>query len=268
MGKKLLILFIFPVLLLALSCATVPLTERKTLSLVPETQMLSLSSQQYHELLEQTKVSTDPVKTAMVQRVGKNIATAAEEFMRDAGRSRDVKDFRWEFNLLDDNTVNAFCMPGGKVGVYTGILPITQDETGLAVVVGHEVAHAIARHGNERMSQALVAQMGGIGLDLALSQQSAATRSIFLNLYGIGSNIGFILPYSRIQENEADRIGLALMAKAGYDPHAAVPLWERMNKEGGPRPPEFLSTHPAPESRIRNIQGLIPEAMKYYKKQG
>jgi predicted Zn-dependent protease len=260
---------LFPVLafFILASCATVPLTERKTLSLVSDSEMLSLSAQQYREVLKETKLSTNPAQTAMVQQVGQRIAGASEAFMREAGRAEEIKDFRWEFNLLEnDQMVNAFCMPGGKVGVYTGILPVASGEAGLAVVIGHEVAHAIAKHGNERMSQAMMVQMGGIGLSLALAQKPAATQDLFLSVYGIGTGVGFTLPYSRIQETEADRIGLVLMAKAGYDPHAAVSLWERMNKTGGPRPPEILSTHPAPESRIRDIQNMIPEAMKYYKK--
>jgi len=156
-------------------------------------------------------------------------------------------------------------MPGGKVAVYTGLLSITQDENGLAVVMGHEVAHAIAKHGNERMSQALLAQFGAIGLSLALARSPGLTSDIFMQAYGVGTQVGFLLPYSRIHESEADRIGLVLMAKAGYDPRAAIGLWQRMNAKGGSRPPEFLSTHPAPESRIRDIESYIPEAMQYYK---
>ena len=180
----------------------------------------------------------------------------------------EIKNYRWEFNLIEnDKMVNAFCMPGGKVGVYTGILPITQNETGLAVVMGHEIAHAIAKHGNERVSQGLLAQLGGVALSTALSKNPGTTNQIFMAAYGVGANVGVLLPYSRLHESEADRIGLILMAKAGYDPREAVPFWQRMNEKGGPRPPEFLSTHPAPESRIKQIQDLIPEAMKYYKEQ-
>jgi predicted Zn-dependent protease len=254
-------------ILFLLSCAEVPLTGRSSLSLVPDSQVVTMSYQQYADVLKKSKLSSDAAKVQMVRRVGARIASAAESFLRESGNGGDIALYKWEFNLIeDDKTVNAWCMPGGKIAVYTGILPITRDETGLAVVVGHEVAHAIAKHGNERMSQGLLVQLGGIGLSAALSTQAAATQELFLQLYGVGSNVGYILPYSRLQENEADRIGLVLMAKAGYDPRAAVTLWQRMNAQGGGRSVEFLSTHPAPTNRIANIQALIPEAMRYYRK--
>jgi predicted Zn-dependent protease len=178
----------------------------------------------------------------------------------------EINIYKWEFNLIqDDKTVNAWCMPGGKVGVYTGILPVTRDETGLAVVMGHEVAHAIAKHGNERMSQELLAQLGAVGLSVALSTEPGLTSDIYMAAYGVGTNVGILLPYSRVHESEADRIGLSLMARAGYDPRAAVPFWKRMSEKGGSRPPEFLSTHPAPDTRIKQIESLIPEAMQYYR---
>ncbi len=253
--------------LFLLSCAEVPLTGRSSLSLVSDSQVATMGYQQYADVLKKSKLSNDAGKVQMVRRVGGKIAYAAESFLRETGAGGDIALYKWEFNLIeDDKTVNAWCMPGGKVAVYTGILPITRDETGLAVVVGHEVAHAIAKHGNERMSQALLVQLGGIGLSAALSTQAAATQELFLQLYGVGSTVGYVLPYSRLQENEADRIGLVLMAKAGYDPRAAVTLWQRMNAQGGGRSLEFLSTHPAPTTRIANIQSLIPEAMRYYRK--
>ncbi len=248
-------------------CQTVPLTGRQALSLVSSSELATMADQQYVDVLKKSKLSTDQAKVQMVKRVGGRISMAATEFMTRQGREADIRTFQWEFNLIqDDKTINAWCMPGGKVAVYTGILPLTQDETGLAVVVSHEVAHALAHHGDERMSQGLLVQLGGIGLSLALSNEPAATQQIFMSAYGVGSNIGFLLPYSRIQESEADRIGLSLMAMAGYDPHAAIALWERMNQKGGQRPPEWLSTHPAPESRIEDIRALIPEALQYYKK--
>ncbi|MBP9020890.1 MAG: M48 family metallopeptidase [Syntrophobacterales bacterium] len=259
---------IFIVLLLAclLACTTVPLTERRSLNLVPDSDILSLSLQQYQETLGKSKLSQDEEKVLMVKRVGERIARAAEEFMRESGREADIQGYEWEFNLIDDpKTVNAWCMPGGKVAVYTGILPIAKDETGLAVIIGHEVAHAIAKHGNERMSQAMLVQLGGIGLSIALAQKPAATRRIFQEAYGVTTEVAYVLPYSRLQEAEADRIGLVLMAKAGYDPREAVALWERMNSRESGRTVEFLSTHPVPESRIKNIRSLIPEAMRYYK---
>lgn len=252
--------------LLLFACATVPITERKTVHLLPDTELISLSLQQYNEILKKSKLSNDPAKVHRVKKVGEGIAKATEEFMKESGMESEVKNYKWEFNLIeDDKAVNAWCMPGGKVAVYTGILPITKDENGLAVVMGHEIAHALAKHGNERMSQALLAQLGAVGLSVALSQKPAQTQQIFMAAYGVGAQVGFMLPYSRLHESEADRIGLILMAKAGYDPREAVPFWKRMNEKGGSRPPEFLSTHPAPETRIQRIQSLIPEAMKYYK---
>ena len=264
-------LFCGAVILLIISflsgCAEVPLTHRKGLHLVPESELLTLSFQQYDQVLKESKLSTDQQKAQMVRRVGQKIAKAAEAFLRDSGRENQIKNYRWEYNLIeDDKVVNAWCMPGGKIAVYTGILPFTKDGTGLAVVLGHEVAHAIADHGNERMSQALAANMGGMVLSVALSSKPQQTRELFITVFGVGASVGVLLPYSRLHESEADRIGLMFMARAGYDPRAAVPFWERMNEKGGPRPPEFLSTHPAPASRIANIKAYIPEALPYYER--
>jgi predicted Zn-dependent protease len=251
--------------LLLFACATVPLTGRQSLQLSSDSDLLSLSNQEYAKVLKESKLSNDPEKVAMVKRVGERIAKASEEFLKDSGMESEIKTYKWEFNLIeDDKTVNAWCMPGGKVAVYTGILPVTQDETGLAVVMGHEIAHAIAKHGNERMSEALMVQLGGTALSAALTKQPALTSQIFMGVYGAAANVGVLLPYSRTHEKEADRIGLVLMAKAGYDPRVAVPFWQRMNKAGGSRPPEFLSTHPAPETRIKEIEADMPEAMRYY----
>jgi predicted Zn-dependent protease len=225
-----------------------------------------MSYQEYNNVLNKSKLSTDMAKVSMVRRVGQRIATASEQLLVEKGHGDDIRNYKWEFNLIeDDKTVNAWCMPGGKVAVYTGLLFISQDENGLAVVMGHEVAHAIAKHGNERISQGLFAQFGAIGLSVALAGNPGVTSDIFMQAYGVGAQVGFLLPYSRIQESESDHIGLILMAKAGYDPRGAVVLWQRMNAKGEARPPEFLSTHPAPESRIRNIESLITEALQYYK---
>ena len=254
------------ILFLLVSCATVPLTERRAIHLVSEQELTTLSLQEYSKVLKDSKLSADEAKIQMVKNVGARIARATEELLKDQGRADEVRNYKWEFNLIqDDKTVNAWCMPGGKVAVYTGILPVTQTETGLAVVMGHEIAHAVAQHGNERMSQGLLAQVGGVALSVALSTQPAATSGLFMAAYGVGSQVGFLLPYSRVQESEADRIGLILMARAGYDPKEAVPFWQRMNQTGGSRPPEFLSTHPAPETRIKEIEAHIPEAMSYYR---
>ena len=201
----------------------------------------------------------------MVQDVGTKIAVSAEKFMREHGMERELEHYQWEFNLIEaDTIINAFCMPGGKVAVYSGILPVAQAENGLAVVMGHEVAHAIANHGGERMSQLLLAQLGGMALSQAVKEQPEKTQQLAMLAYGVGANVGLLLPYSRKHESEADRIGLILMARAGYDPQAAIPFWVRMNEQGGARPPEFLSTHPAPEKRIQDIRDQLPEAMKYY----
>ena len=261
---------ILPALLVCIAliaCAQVPITNRQSLSLLPESQLTTMSLQEYDKVLKNSKLSSNQQQVEMVRRVGSRIANAAEAFLKEAGMQSEIKNLNWEFNLIeDDKTANAWVMPGGKAAVYTGILKYTRDETGLAVVLGHEVAHAIARHGNERMSQGLLAQMGGVALSVALSQNSAATQNIFMQAYGAGATVGLLLPYSRLHESEADRIGLTLMARAGYDPREAVPFWQRMNEQGGQRPPELLSTHPAPASRIANIKKYIPEALVYYKK--
>jgi len=246
-------------LLLALSlmtagCATTPYTKRKQFIMVPESQENEMGAQAFQQAMTQAKVSTDPQANALVTKVGQRIAAAANK-----------PDYQWEFKVIDDpKTVNAFCLPGGRVAVYTGILPITQDENGLAVVLSHEVAHALARHGAERMSEGMVAQ----GVEQAAVAggfiKSEAGLQLFETAYGLGRG----LPFSRSQESEADHIGLILMAQAGYDPRTAVPFWERMSeKMGGQSPPEFLSDHPSDKKRIKKIQEEIPEAMTYYKPQ-
>ena len=261
------ILPLFIIFAFVTACAEVPITHRHSLQLLPESELATLSLQEYDKVLKSSKLSTDTQKVKMVREVGFKISKAAEAFLAEAGMQSEIKNLKWEFNLIEDDKVaNAWVMPGGKAAVYTGILPFTKDETGLAVVLGHEVGHAIAGHGNERMSQGLLAQMGEVALSVALSQNSAATRGLFMQAYGAGATIGLLLPYSRLHESEADRIGLTLMARAGYDPREAIPFWERMNQQGERRPPEFLSTHPAPESRIANIKKYIPEALVYYQK--
>jgi predicted Zn-dependent protease len=249
------------------ACTTVPFTGRQSLNLVSDSELLTMSLQQYQDVLHKAKLSQDQQKIQMVRNVGIRIARATEELLKQRGLESELRNYKWEFNLIqDDKTVNAWCMPGGKVAVYTGLLPIAQSETGLAVVMGHEIAHAVAKHGNERVSEGLLQQMGGAALSVALSSSPAATSNLFLQAYGVGTNVAFMLPYSRTQESEADRIGLILMAKAGYDPREAIPFWSRMAKSSGSRPPELLSTHPAPETRIRQIEALMPEAMSYYRR--
>lgn len=255
------------VLALLVACATVPITNRQSLQMVPDSELMALSLDQYRQVLAKSRISTDQKQVALVRKVGMKLARASEEFLREAGMEESLSYFQWDFNLIeDDKMINAWVMPGGKAAVYTGILPYTRDETGLAVVLGHEVAHAIAGHGNERISQALLAQMGGVALSAALSSQPRETQALAMAAFGAGASIGVLLPYSRLHESEADRIGLTLMARCGYDPRAAVPFWQRMNRASQSRPPEFLSTHPAPETRITNIQKYIPEAMPYFKR--
>jgi len=248
-------------------CSTVPLTGRSQLNLIPAGEMLSMSYQQYDQFLKENSVSKDAQNIAMVKRVGENIQHAVERYMAQNNLSKRLEGYKWEFNLVESKEVNAWCMPGGKVVVYTGILPLTKDETGLSVVLGHEIAHAIAEHGNERMSQGLLQQMGGVALSVALKDEPELTQSLFLGAYGVGTTIGIMLPFSRTHESEADHLGLIFMAMAGYDPHEAVSFWQRMSElKAGNEPPEFLSTHPSDKTRINDIKDWIPEAMKYYKK--
>ena len=247
-------------------CSLVPLTGRRQLSLVSDADMLTASFTQYDQFLKENKLSTNTAETNMVKGVGRRIQTAVVTYFARNNLSQDLNGFAWEFNLIESKEVNAWCMPGGKVVVYSGILPVTQNETGLAVVMGHEIAHAAAKHSNERMSQALLAQLGGQTLAMALQQQPEKTQQIWMGLFGVGVQVGAILPYSRIQESEADHLGLIFMAMAGYNPNGAIEFWQRMSQNAGGSPPEFLSTHPSDENRIRKIQSEIPEAMRYYKK--
>ncbi len=261
---------ILPVLLLAFTvyyCSTVPITGRSQLNLIPASEINALSFQQYDEFLKQNKLSTDANKTAMVKRIGVNVQRAVETYFAQNNLSKELQGYQWDFNLVESPDVNAWCMPGGKVVVYTGILPITQDETGLAVVMGHEIAHAIAQHGGERMSQGLLQELGGMALSVALKDEPELTQNLFMTAYGVGTTIGVMLPFSRTHESEADRLGLIFMAMAGYNPNVAVDFWTRMSAmKGGASPPEFLSTHPSDETRIANIKKHLPEALKYYKK--
>ncbi|MEJ5259675.1 MAG: M48 family metallopeptidase [Anaerohalosphaeraceae bacterium] len=245
-------------------CAEVPITGRRQLNLVPDSMIHSMAVQEYQSFLKENKLSTDPQKTAMVREVGTRIAKAVEAYFKEQGMSEQLRGFDWEFNLVESQEKNAWCMPGGKVVVYTGLLPITQDENGLAVVMSHEIAHAVARHGSERMSQALLYQMGGMALSEAIQNHPAATQRLFMQSYGLGAQIGVLLPYSRLHEKEADRLGLIFMGMAGYNPQTAVDFWKRMAADKSASPPEFLSTHPSDQTRIQGIQEALPEAMYYY----
>ncbi|MFA6232821.1 MAG: M48 family metallopeptidase [Bacteroidota bacterium] len=249
------------------SCSTVPVTGRSQLNIIPASTMQSMSYQQYGEFLQTHQISRDQSKIQMVQRVGANIKNSVELYFKQKGLSNQLNGYRWEFNLVESPEVNAWCMPGGKVVVYSGILPITQTEPGLAVVMGHEIAHAIAEHGSERMSQGLLTQLGGVALNEALSNKPEQTRALWMTAFGVGAQVGVMLPFSRLHESEADKLGLIFMAMAGYNPSEAVNFWQRMaaTKSGG-APPEFLSTHPSDETRIKDLKAALPEAMQYYKK--
>jgi predicted Zn-dependent protease len=249
------------------SCSSVPLTGRKQLNLLPESEMISMGLTNYSDFLKENPLSTDKINSALVNKVGSDISQAVMKYFTDNGLQSRLNGYQWEFNLVkNDSTPNAWCMPGGKVVVYTGILPYTADKDGLAVVVSHEIAHAVARHGNERMSQQLLIQMGGIALNEAIKQKPEETKGIFNTAYGIGSQVGIVLPYSRDHELEADKLGLIFMAMAGYNPETAIGFWERMASMGGNKPPEFMSTHPSDATRINKIKAALPEIMPYYKK--
>jgi len=250
---------------LSISCSTVPLTGRRQLSLIPSSQMLSLSSQEYGEFLKTNKVSASKKDIEMVNTVGKKVQAAVESYMAQNNLSDRLSGYKWEFNLVESAEVNAWCMPGGKVVVYTGILPVTKTDKGLAVVLGHEIAHAIAEHGNERMSQGLIAQFGGVALSELIKEKPEATKNLWMSAFGVGAQYGVLLPFSRTQESEADHLGLIFMAMAGYDPSYAIEFWTRMSQTGGEKPPEILSSHPSDDSRIAQIKEELPEALKYYK---
>ncbi len=265
-GKSVLIVLCGPLMMLS-SCSEVAITGRKQFNLVPDSTINAMSFESYSEFLGEHKISTDEPKTKMVKQVGARISKAVEQYCSENNLSDLLKGYAWEFNLVEDPAVNAWAMPGGKVVVYTGLLPVARDAKGLAVVMGHEIAHAIAKHGAERMTQGLIVEMGGIALSEAMAESPEQTRNLFMKSYSIGTEIGVLLPYSRTHESEADHMGLVFMAMAGYDPQEAVGFWQRMAaaKEGKSAPPEFLSTHPADETRIKDIKKLMPEAMKYYR---
>ena len=260
-------LLVLCLIFLTTACSRVPITGRSQLNLIPGSSMISMSLQQYDQFLKEHKISTNQEQTQLVRRVGGRISEAVERYFITNGMQDELKNYKWEFNLVEDKQVNAWCMPGGKVVVYSGILPVAGGEAGLAVVMGHEIAHAVAEHGNERMSQGLLAQAGGVALSTAMATKPAQTQQLWMTVYGVGAQYGAILPYGRKQESEADHLGLVFMTMAGYDPNAAIPFWERMaSQKGGQSPPEFLSTHPSDTTRINNIKKLIPEVIQKYRK--
>lgn len=247
-------------------CATVPITGRKQLLIMPESEMVQMSLTSYNDFLKENKLSTDPVGTKRVKDVGRRIAAAVESYLKSQGMESLVQDYQWEFNYVQSKELNAWCMPGGKVVVYEGIMPVCRNDDGLAVVMGHEIAHAVARHGNERMSQQMIVQAGSAAAAYALKNKSEQTQALLGTAIGLGANYGVMLPFSRKHELEADRLGLIFMTIAGYDPNEAIPFWTRMaSMSNGQKPAEFMSTHPSDEHRIAQIRALLPEVMKYKK---
>jgi predicted Zn-dependent protease len=250
-------------MLLLVSCGSVPLTGRKQMLLVSDSEVLSASLTQYDNYLKTAAKSTDKTKTALVERVGKKIAAATEAYLKQNGLSSEIANFSWEFNLIKSDEINAFCMPGGKIVVYEGLLPLVASDDELGVVLGHEVAHAVAKHSNERMSQEILAQYGGALVDAALSEKSTLVHTIGNTVFGLGAQLGVMLPYSRKHELEADYMGLVFMTMAGYDPDKAVSFWQKMATASGSGMPEFMSTHPNDSKRISEIQRYLPEMEKY-----
>lgn len=269
MIKKITSVFVLAAFLVA--CSQNALSGKNQLTLLPESQLQAMAKQEYTQFLSTNKVvsSSNNRDAEMVTRVGQRIARAVESYYSERGLTDNLQGYNWEYKLVDDKAANAWAMPGGKIVVYTGLLPITQNEAALAAVVGHEVSHALLQHGNQRMSQGLLQQLGGVALSVALANKPAETQNLFLGAYGAGTQVGILLPFSRSNELEADQYGLIWMAMAGYNPQEAVNLWERMEKaSNGQKPPEFLSTHPTEGRRIAQIKKFLPEAMKYYKPVG
>jgi predicted Zn-dependent protease len=253
-SRTLILSLVLGLTLLLAACASAPYTHRRQLLFTSEGRETNMGYQAFQQIKHHYKISRDPEINALVTRVGRRIAAAARR-----------PDYRWEFVVFDDKEANAFCLPGGKVGIFTGLLKYTRDEAGLATVISHEVAHALARHAGERLSQSMLAQIGGIGLGAALGGMNPTAGQAIMQGYSLGTQLGILLPYSRAQEYEADHIGLILMAKAGYDPDRALEFWKRMMaRDKGTKLPQFLSTHPNDANRIREIQAFLPEARKYY----
>lgn len=262
---KKLIIGAFALGIIVTACQKNAITGRRSLTLVPESEMISMSLTEYDKFLAEHKpLGATDKRVIMVRTIGAKIQASVEKYYAEKGLSAQLNGFKWEFNVVDENVVNAWCMPGGKVVVYTGLLPVTQDEASLAVVMGHEIAHAVAKHGTERMSQGLLVQFGGSVLATALQTKPALTQALFQQSYGITSQLG-VLKYSRTHETEADKMGLVFAAMGGYNPEAAIAFWERMAaSSNGQKPPELLSTHPSDATRIADLKAFMPEAKKYY----
>ena len=259
--KKCNLFFGLSILALVISCAKNPFTGKNTMALVPNSEILPSAFQQYGAFLKENKVISGTTDAKRVESIGIKIKNAAEKWLNANGYQGYLKDYQWEYKLVESKEVNAWCMPGGKIVVYSGILPITKDDEGLATVLGHEVSHALANHGQQRMSAGMLQQLGAVGVGAAVGSNSAQTQQIAMTAYGAATQIGGMLPFSRSHESEADKIGLTLMAIAGYNPEKAVEFWGRMSAgSGGKKPEEFMSTHPSDETRIANLRRLIPEA--------
>lgn len=261
--KKYLFLMASALILLG-SCSSVAVTGRKQLNLVSDSEVLSSSLTEYQTYMKSAKKSTNATQTAQVERVGKRIAAATEAYLKSTGSASEINNFSWEFNLVQNSDLNAFCMPGGKIVVYEGLMSIVSSDDELAVVLGHEVAHAVAKHSNERLSQQMLAQYGSSILGTALSGKSSAVQSMASQVYGLGANYGVILPFSRKHETEADKIGLVFLRLAGYDPNKALDFWQKMASSSSASVPEIASTHPSSSTRIANIQKALPEVLKNY----
>ncbi|MGL2986112.1 M48 family metallopeptidase [Flavobacterium sp. RSSA_27] len=260
MKKYALLLTIF-VLLIYSSCATNPMTGKKTLNLVSNSELFPASFQQYGKFIKENKVVQGTAEAKQVENIGVKIKEAAEKYLNSVGQNQYLNDYRWEYKLVESKDLNAWCLPGGKIVVYTGILAVTKDEAGLATVMAHEVAHALANHGAQRMSASKLQGLGAVGVALATGGQSAENQFLWQQLYGVGSQVGVMLPFSRAHESEADQIGLTLMAIAGYNPQEAIAFWKRMAAQsGGKTQPEFMSTHPSDATRVANLQNLVPQA--------
>ena len=264
--KNLSLILTLIVALAVLSCSVVPITGRKQLSILPESEMISMGLASYQEFMKANPVSSDRTNGALVKEVGSTISNAVEFYLAANGMQSRLNGYAWQYSLVNSAVPNAFCLPGGKVVVNSGILPYTADKNGLAVVLSHEIAHAVARHGNERMSQELLLQFGSVALSEVIKNKPAETQNIYNSVYGIGAQMGVVLPYSRDHELEADKLGLIFMSLAGYDPRTAIAFWERMSSIGGSKPLEFMSTHPSDARRISKIKDAMPEILKYYKK--
>jgi len=259
------IVIVLAISMMAFACSQNKITDRRQLNIVSNDFMTNMADTQYKSVISQGKVVNSGKDVSMVRNVAGDIAKAVEAYYKVNNMTDALKGYKWEFNLLESKQVNAWCMPGGKIAVYTGLLPVTQDKHGLAVVLGHEIAHALAEHGKERFNQQLLAQGGALTLQLFMAQKPAMTRDLFLQAFGVATELGVLLPFSRKQELEADKLGLMFAARAGYNPNAAIGLWERMGKlSEGAQPPEFASTHPSEDSRIEALKKLMPEANKLY----